>query len=268
VRRALERRTDIETEFIRTPVKEHPKCDFYLAVDDGRDDIDWIPPRPNAFWAVDTHLGPEFRRWKAEQFDRVYVAQQEAAKLWSDLQISWLPLGCDPEYHPSAAELEPLGYATDVVYDCVFVGHINQEQDGNNRLEYLDTLFGHFPNSWFAHGLFHHDMASRYIRGRIGFNVSIKRDLNMRVFELMSIGVPMLTNNTVDGIDEVIPSGLYVGYENARDMVLLAEEMLANYGEMCEMARKAQQFIRAGHTYGHRVDRILSALKKEEEHGG
>jgi hypothetical protein len=28
-------------------------------VDDGRDDIDWIPPRPNAFWAVDTHLGPE-----------------------------------------------------------------------------------------------------------------------------------------------------------------------------------------------------------------
>jgi glycosyltransferase involved in cell wall biosynthesis len=260
VRRALERRTDIETVFVRSPSPDPPRCDLYVAVDDGRDDIDWICPRPNVFWAIDTHLGPEFRRWKAERFDRVYTAQKDAAELWKQQGIaaSWLPLACDPEYHPNAAELAAEGYDTWPLYDVAFVGHIPQVEDGNDRVEYLDAVFRAIPKCWFACGVFHREMALRYVRGRCGFNVSVKRDLNMRVFEVMCTGTPLVTNRDVVGLEELFAEGVhFCGYEGTDEAVEAVERVIADEALAGRMAREAEQEVRARHRYDHRVARIL-----------
>ena len=34
---------------------------LHVMIDDGRDDIEWTPPHPNAYYAIDTHLGYDRR---------------------------------------------------------------------------------------------------------------------------------------------------------------------------------------------------------------
>lgn len=258
-RRAFERMEDVETIRIRTPWKgEVPECDLYLSIDDGRDDIDWIPPRPSAFYAIDTHLGYEFREWKASRHDVTFCAQKDGAASMhlEGINAYWLPLGCDAEYHPEYTGQEKF-------WDFVFVGHLNNEQEGNSRVDYLDRLFKEFPDSWFAYGLFHQDAAKRFHNGKIGFNVSIKRDLNMRVFEVMSYGVPLLTNRNVLGMDELFEEGVHFqGYQGMDEMVERGRELLQDPELRDTMARKALEEVRACHTYHHRMRRIMEVMNE------
>lgn len=79
---------------------------LYIHIDDGRDDIDFdfSQYKPNAFWAIDTHLGYEARLKKARQFDWVFTAQRDGAeRMHQDglAHVEWLPLACHPPACPS-----------------------------------------------------------------------------------------------------------------------------------------------------------------------
>ena len=59
------------------PVQNH---DLNIFIDDGRDDISWLPPKPNAAYLIDTHLGYNTRLNWARHFDTVFVAQKPAVE--------------------------------------------------------------------------------------------------------------------------------------------------------------------------------------------
>lgn len=268
-RRAFERmrdRGEIAEATHYLPRGEVGKHDFYLYVDDGQDHIKWLPPHPNAYYAIDTHLGYDYRVWKARQFDRVFVAQKDAVEQFKRdgvKHVEWLPLACDPEYHPNAEELKAKGADVSKAYDVAFVGFLQGEyQPGmNNRVEYLDALFKAIPSSWLSTGVFHADMALRYVRARVGFNVSIKRDLNMRCFEIMSTCTPLLTNKNVDGIDDLFAEGEhYIGYEGPDDAAQMARFALEDPAAATYCAETALAEVRAKHTYEHRMKRVLEVM--------
>lgn len=247
-----------------------PEFDFYIYIDDGRDEIQWLPPHPCAYWAIDTHLGYGYRLWKARHFDRVFVAQQPAeAALKKDgiENVRWLPLACHPEAHVTKQELLTRGIAPDLVeqrWDIAFVGYLqdNYQEGYNSRVDYLDALFTAFPNSRLATNRFFEEMAIRYVKAKLGFNVSIKRDLNMRVFEVMSTGTPLLTNRDVDGIDEMFTDGVdYFGYKGKEEMVEVARHALSLNGEREEVGAHGFYKVRGQHTYVHRMETIIEEMK-------
>jgi len=254
------------------PDGELPERELYIYMDDGRDDIKWECPKPNAYWAVDTHLGYDYRLWKAKQFDRVYCAQLEGVrKMRQDgiKNVSWLPLACNPMAHPNLAEMmahpnkdeHTKEKSLSKQYDLGFVGFINEGagEGSNNRVDWLDYTFGKFPNSWFAYNRFFEDMAVIYIRSRLGYNISIKNDLNMRFFEVLSTGTCLLTNTDVEGILELgfIDGEHYIGYEGKSSFDRAARWGLSNSEEREKIAKNGMEYAREIHTYDKRINKIL-----------
>jgi spore maturation protein CgeB len=147
-------------------------------------------------------------------------------------------------------------------HDVAFVGFMGGSSKGpgkNDRVLYLDTVFRAFPNSWFAYGKFFLDAAVRYARARVGFNISIKQDLNMRFFEAMSYGSCLATNRNVVGWDLLgfVEGKHFVGFETPEEAVFNIGELLKEPERRENIALAGREFVRAGHTYMHRVNTLL-----------
>jgi O-antigen biosynthesis protein len=256
-----------------TPLGTLPEQELYIYVDDGRDDITWECPKPNAFYAVDTHLGYDYRLWKSKQFDKVYTAQKDGAeKLRKDgINAEWLPLACHPVSQPNFQELM-VHPAKDSIcgkqglekqYDLAFVGYMQEGVPGDpsshNRLEFLDTMFREYPNSWLTTNCFFEEMALRYVRGRIGLNLSIRQDLNMRFFEVLSTGTAMMSNIDQVGWDDIgFEEGKhFIGYTDVNDAIDKAKYFLRHSDEREDIAKEGHRLVRSNHTYSHRMQRIL-----------
>lgn len=255
--------------FHALPREPWPAADWFLWVDDGRDDISILPPAPWAYYAIDTHLGYAYRRWKASQATLAFVAQKNAVEEFArdGVKADWLPLACDPEVHLNAQELvERKGLKPEDVakrYAVAFVGYVRDDNavGFNNRVDYLDRLFREIPSFWFATNRFWEEMALRMVRAKVGFNVSVKSDLNMRVFEILSCGVPLLTNRDVVGIGDLFTEGQhYVGYKGLDEMVEKARWMLSGGVDLDELGRIGMNEVRNRHTYRHRMATVLEEI--------
>ena len=257
------------------PHGELPKHDLYIYVDDGRDELEWTCPGPSAYWAIDTHLGYDYRLSKARQFDRVYTAQKAGAeRMRADgiKHVEWLPLACSPSLDPCLGEMRTHPNRAEIAgefqlakrHDLVFVGYMNRGagENSHNRVEFLDEIFRDFPNFWCSANTFHEHQAVRYIRSRIGLNISIKNDLNMRFFEVLSTGTALLTNTDVDGIEDIgFEEGKhFIGYTDVEDAKDKARYYLEHEDEREEIAAAGHELVRANHTYAHRMAYILDSF--------
>lgn len=249
-----------------TPAVEIPGGhEAYIMVDDGRDDLSRVPPHPWGYYATDSHLGPETRLEKAKQADIVWCAQKPFAErlVGLGLNAKWLPLACSPAHHPTAKELAeqtdtPLA---EKLYDLAFVGHL-QPPSQSSRIEFLDALRREFPSFRFRFGAFHHDMAREYHTARIGVNHAVRDDLNMRFFELASLGVPQLCDSRMVGLEELgfEPFIHYLPYETAEDAVEVAKRYVHD-SDLWMMGENAKKAVRACHTYERRVKVMLQDLE-------
>lgn len=246
--------------------------DLVLMIDDGRDDIPWTRPKvdcPVAYYAIDTHLGFPERLKKARECDYVFCAQKNGAERMAHEGIEkayWVPLACHPTANPNFQELmahaerdkwEKMGGLTKM-HDIAFVGFINEGAGpgSHNRLDTLDALFREFPNSWITTNCFFEDMAYRFVRARVGANVSIRDDINMRFFEVMSTGTCLLSNTDVSGMDDIgFKAGEhFIGYDGTKeDMIKQARWALENPLEREKIAAAGHQLVRSHHTYVHRL---------------
>ena len=251
------------------PTEEFAKHDLHLFIDDGRDDITWLPPKPNACWLVDTHLGYGSRLEWAKHFDTVFLAQLpdvEKMKLDGIENVHWLPLACSPYLDPCYAELQAhAGDKMDLsrAYDCAFVGFLNRgvegDRDSHDRVAFLDYMFKAFPESWLAFNLFFTDAAARYIKARVGLNISIKQDLNMRFFESMSYGVCQLANRDMIGREELgfVEGEHFLGYSSPEEAESQVKWALQNPEQREKIAEAGHALVRSKHTYEDRVMQLL-----------
>ena len=242
--------------------------DFYLHVDDGRDDFPVTGiPHPWGYWMVDSHLGPDVRIEKALTADLVWCAQKPFVETLQGhgINAKWLPLACEPLVHCTREELAAReNRAPDFpIYDLGFVGHI-QPPGQSNRLEFLDKLYRAVPNSWYAFGHYHEEMSRVYHRCRLGVNHAVRDDLNMRFFELASMGVPQLADNGMVGLRDLDFRGWehYLPYHDQVSAIHRAKEALAMSPNLLQdIAADALAKVRAAHTYRHRCETILSDVE-------
>ena len=239
--------------------------DLYLQVDDGTSPGVLGDLHPSAFWAIDTHLSYERLFGIARGVDHVFCAQKAGAlrmRLDGIERATWLPLAANPEFHYAVNDK--------TIYDVAFIGHIVNEE----RRAILERLAESFPKN-FVGRAFNCDWTRISSQARVLFNKSVCGDLNMRVFESLATGKPLLTDLLpaeaglqdlfVPGIHlltykvrgESDPKGRYVIYEE--DFTSILSELLRDPLRLEKLGSQGMKCVLSRHTYRHRMESLICA---------
>ena len=229
------------------------KFDLNWWIDWGEDALtgilDYNPiqcPKPSVYWTSDTHLGYDYRLEKAREFSHVFCMQKRAAEYFTKdgVKAIWLPHAFEPKAYPKRNIIPK--------YDISFVGNIGSE----NRIDFLDAMFKEFPSFYYGRKLFE-EAAEKFSQSKIVLNISIKDDLNMRVFEALGSGSFLLTND-IPTIHEVFKDGIHlVTYRDTKDAIEKAKYYLAHDDERKKIAEAGYKEVMDNHTYLKRVETIL-----------
>lgn len=249
------------------------KYDLHFWIDWGEDamrsviNADPIIPKdaPLIYWASDTHLGYDHRLGMAKQASLVFVAQKDCVERFKqdgvEAPIYWLPHSVEPRAYcdiDDASGTRPYNFLTKK-YDVCFIGHVNSM----NRIEALDRLFKEFPNFYYGQKRFN-DAAEKYCQSKVVFNVSMKNELNMRVFETLGSGSFLLTDRC-QNIEEIFEDGKHlVLYDSLDDMVEKAKYYLEHDDEREAIAKAGYAKVMQSETIDHRLNFML---EKAIEHG-
>lgn len=204
---------------------------------------------PKACYLIYSHLDLDGHIEWARFFDFVFVAQREyvpAFRRQGCNNVHWLPVACDPEVHARKT--------SDKIFDVGFVGTVFQKSRradlltrmaARNFLVRMERCFGD-------------EMARLYSQSRIAFNNAVRNDLNMRVFEAMSVGTFLLTDPARNsGQDELFVEGEDLGIYRDDDLTEKVRYFLIHEEEREEIARRGQFMAHQAHTYSHRCEELL-----------
>ncbi len=204
-------------------------------------------PVPKACYLIDSHLSLDWHVQWARQFDHVFVAQREYLQAFRDAgnpHVHWLPLGCDPEIHRNTAPGR--------THDIGFVGSLNTER----RVSLINRIEQQFRVTY--ERCFWTDMADFFSRSKIVFNNAVKNDLNMRVFEVMSSGAFLLTDEARNsGQDTLFHAGEEIGVYDDDTILEVVGYYLSHENERETMAARGRRLVHRAHTYAHRLEDLL-----------
>ena len=212
---------------------------------------------PSVFLSIDTwqclmdHI-------EALHYDVVFAAQREYVQHLRDTgsrHVFWLPLGCCPDMH------HPVEAAED--HDVVFVGGTSAPVH-TERARLIEVLNQHFSVLSLEH-VHGEDMCRAFCRGRLAFNHSAVEDLNMRVFEAMAMGRPLLTNrdSVPNGLLDLFEDGKHlIVYDSDEDLVQKVYRFLEDEAPRTAVARAGREEVLAKHTYRHRVDALFEKVRE------
>jgi Glycosyl transferases group 1/DUF based on E. rectale Gene description (DUF3880) len=223
------------------------KFSLYIVVDDSSHYIFPDHLRPAICWLIDTHLTLSFDWIMALNFDVIFCAQRAGVfrlKKMGFENVYWLPLACDPEIHGGA----PLSK----IYDIGFVGKLGFGE----RKKTLLKLKKLFPSSYISTADYK-EMAKIYAQSRLIFNMGIRHDLNMRVFEGMCSESAVLTDR-VDGLDELFEENEhFLGYNVSHEIPNEITSLLSDPNRLHEVGQAAAALVRKCHTYDNRARAML-----------
>jgi hypothetical protein len=247
--------------------EDHPDVDLFFCVDSaGPLNFPEKHRARSAMWFIDSRHNNDPERRKPDDDTNaktladgggwVFQSQyRDWERMVSDISVfraNWLPLGADPDVWKP--------YDTPLLYDVGFGGNV---WDGVRR-EVLAEIDKHFNLAHFTGRP--EVLALGYSACEIGFNISsfygspVDYDVNMRVFEVMSCGRPLVTNY----LPELQDLGLYeyvFTYRNRGEILPTIERALATPdSELERMGQAARQLIIDAHTYRHRMGEALDIL--------
>lgn len=275
--RALGHQTTMQSQWDFYTSFKNDEYDLYFCVDSGGPlnlfefEIAKRSMQKLAFWMIDYRRGKELKNPKDSDTVRLIIQmggtvfQSQFEDFYECMMqdkldgVSWLPLGADTDVWSD----EPKG---EKVYDVAFIGNV---WDGV-RMEVLESLKARFGNrfAWFGHGAAYKEAGAAILRqAKIGFNVSsfyttpVAFDVNMRVFETLSCGTPLITNSVASlqrlGLIDV---PFVKVYHSVFEIIPIVEAALQDT-EFLDSGQAARDWICRNGTYQLRVRMALETLK-------
>jgi hypothetical protein len=182
----------------------------------------------------------------------VFCAQKRDADQYECFH--WLPLAVTPGY------IHKRGIPS---YDFSFVGYLNDEPR-KALMERIQEQFTHNIQS----GVFAAEAIDVYISGRVGLNIpayvggKYAYDVNMRVFEIPALKVPLLTADVEGMADLGFRHGVNcLMYRSGVELERFMELLIVNDLLRESIADKGYQLVTREHTYRHRAQQLLSILE-------
>lgn len=258
-------------------VGEH---DFYFCVDSGgplnlfEPSIQGISMRNLCFWMIDYRRGKHLKNPSDEDTCRLILERggivfqsqhKDVLDSLAELNLSvifdehiyWLPLAADPDvWSSSSSETKR--------YDVGFVGNVWDPA----RSDALDLIRRAGLTCTFkGHGASYMEEGAELLRSaRVGFNISshfydgssVNFDVNMRVFETLSCGIPLVTND-VPSLKLLFGNPLPKFIRTYRDVSEIPNVLISALAdsEFVVSGPAARQWILDNATYVHRVKKVL-----------
>lgn len=210
---------------------------------------------PKAFLSIDTWQCP-VDYLDAARYDFVFAAQREFVprlRATGSRHVHWLPLGCNPSLHRPM----PVEQSCDIAFVGSIAAGIHDE-----RIRLLDALSRRFTVQ--AQKNVHGDAMCRALcAGRLVFNHCAVFDLNMRVFEALAMGQPLLTNRDAarNGLLDLFEDGAHLlVYDDAESLIAIADRYLRDEAARLAVGEAGRREVLAKHTYRHRVQEIFNII--------
>lgn len=169
---------------------------------------------------------------------------------------AWLPLAVTPRYDRPAAPVTK-------THDVAFVGYLHE-----TRRKAAIGRIAQYVDLRVESGVFYEDAAAVYHAARIGLNVpsdfgaEYAYDINMRVFEIMASGTPLVTNDNPALRDLGIYDGVHcLAYRSAEDAAAHIRFLLEHPHVGAALAENAYALVMARHTYRHRAEALLGYVR-------
>ncbi|MCC6487589.1 MAG: glycosyltransferase [Candidatus Hydrogenedentes bacterium] len=212
---------------------------------------------PSIYISTDTWQSPR-DYLDAIAYDFVFVAQREHVPRMQALgarNVSWLPLGCTPAIHYPCPQ-EP-------VADISFVGSIALpiHQERYDLLRQIEANFRVLARSC----LYGEELCRLCGSTKLTFNHSAVRDLNMRVFEALAMGAPLLTNrdSAVNGLLDLFEEDMHlIVYDTPAELLAKARRYIDDDAARRRVAHAGYTEVLARHTYCHRVETMVGVVSK------
>lgn len=285
---SLKRIKDLEVVHLdpRGDTSEFGKFDYHFWVDWGEDglpvDHDWMPPQDGGhtvYVCSDAHInkeGREYRFGRAQKFDYVFFNQKKFMPEFAEYLLQHKATGKPKYWEFLPHAVEPLAYPYFEIikrWDVGFIGHIQdvKNYNGFSRIDFLDRMFKEFPNFYFGSrsslkqgvNMFE-DAARKFCQSRVVLNISIKEDINMRVFETMATGSFLLTNY-IPTLGDLFEDGKHlVTYKTLDEAVEKTKYYLTHEEEREKIAKAGQKEVLAKHKYQDRVEHILKIINSKK----
>lgn len=206
------------------------------------------PGKKSCLWEIDNHIQQGKNIDDYKKVDYVFIAQKYFLPLYPEEKTEWLPLAADPEKHRLYPE-EPL------IYDVGFIGNDTYPKRG----DLLDKIGAKYKLLR-ANSQPGEEYSRMLSRCKILFNCSLDNDINMRVFEAISIGRLLLTDK-VPWQDELLIDGEhYVSFNDWPDLDQKISYYLTHKKEREDIAKHGSAYVHAVHTYKDRLETILETL--------
>jgi len=203
----------------------------------------------------DSHFGLDWRVEYAKNYDYVFVLfadHLDYFRAGGCKNVFWLPVACDPEFHGK--------YDLKKIYDIIFIGSTNN-QIHFRRNKLLKKIL---ENGFDLHidYLALQEMAMAYSRSKIIFNRSVKKDINMRVFESLCSGSLLFTNKLPPEtrFEELFQDKKHLLLYEEDNLLSLLEYYLENEAERKMIAEAGRLEVLKKHTYLHRVQEIIAKV--------
>ncbi len=248
---------DLEYLYNSTPIEKRPDLFFWVESVFGYFPTNLSKVKiPKICYFIDSHLNNlSYQLEWALNFDYVFIAQKEyipSFKKAGCKNVFWVPLGCDTEIHKTTNQAK--------IYDVGFVGGVV----GNDRRVSLLDKIQQEHNLYFER-CFWDDMSRVLDSSKIVFNNAVNNDLNMRVFETLSIGSFLLSEPTYgNGQEEFfIPGEEYGIYED--DSINSSITFYLENSELRELiAKRGKEIVQNAHTYEHRMLDIIDVVMNKK----
>jgi len=108
----------------------------------------------------------------------------------------------------------------------------------------------------FQTGVYFQDMANVYASACVAFNKSVMGDLNMRVFEAMCSGRPLVTD-LVKGINDLFGPCAPVTYDDRDDLFASIDDLLDDPGWANICGQECRRLVLKWDTYTDRAEQML-----------
>jgi spore maturation protein CgeB len=214
------------------------------------------------FWVSDMHR-QDWSSWRLQMikefhYDHIFYAQKSFKQMildcgYTESEVTFLPHAVDTDVFKPMSWIEKR-------YDMGFVGYSN-----DRRKKAVDVLkqyvnFRHFDSIWAW-------AACRALNEmKIGFNCSVEDSdiCNMRVFETLACGIPLLTNYVPNmGIEDLFGNDYenkMLTYSNEQEMIEKAVRLIACSDLRKQLAENGLKHIKTYHTYRNRINTILGIM--------
>lgn len=218
---------------------------------------------PTAIWISDYFPGYYHSLRYARLFDHVFMSQKDWLGDFTAAgckQVHWLPFACDPQIHRD--------HQLERKYDVGFVGHVNLASQLERR-RLLTDLSQRYHMNDFSTPAYLDEMAKLYSQSKIVVNISYRGGFNMRVFEAMSCGALLLTEDTGNGQKELFTPGLHLDiYRDKTELFDKVDYYLSHEDERKGIAEAGQREVLTRHRYTDRAKTITDVIQQDPSRQG